>query len=192
METKSVIQICFLDFTLFRENPNFYTTYMFCDINSHTVYSDKLKLSIVDLTQIERATKEDIRYGIDHWARLFKATTWEELKMLAETSEFLKEASEAAYKLSAEEKIRLKCEAREDYYRQQRYIERRMRQLEEAEKKISENEQKLENLKQSLAATEQSLAKTEKILAEKDRQIEFMKEKFRAVNITSKRIKEFF
>ena len=30
------------------------------------------------------ATKEDKKWHIDEWARLFKATTWEELKMIAE------------------------------------------------------------------------------------------------------------
>ena len=46
------------------------------------LYSDKLRLSVVDLTKIDMATKEDKAYHIDYWASLFKATTWEEIKML--------------------------------------------------------------------------------------------------------------
>ena len=38
---------------------------------------------MLDLTHIELATEEDKRYGIDHWASLFKAGTWEELKAMA-------------------------------------------------------------------------------------------------------------
>ncbi len=33
--------------------------------------------------QIKFATAEDKRYNIDKWAKLFKAKTWEEIKMLA-------------------------------------------------------------------------------------------------------------
>ena len=39
---------------------------------------------MVDLTQTELATEEDKANRIDYWARLFKAKTWEDLKMLAQ------------------------------------------------------------------------------------------------------------
>ena len=87
---------------------------------NHKIYSDKLSLHVVDLTQIDNATEEDRLRGIDYWARLFKATTWEEIKMLASNNSFLTEAAETIYQLSAEDKIRLQCEAREDFYNQQR------------------------------------------------------------------------
>jgi hypothetical protein len=38
-------------------------------------------------------------YRIDHWARLFKAKTWEELKMAAKNDQYLREACEAAIPL---------------------------------------------------------------------------------------------
>ena len=40
------------------------------------------------------ATKEDNKWHIDEWARLFKATTWEELKMIAEKDQLYSEAAE--------------------------------------------------------------------------------------------------
>lgn len=86
----------------------------------------KLKLYVVDLTCMNKATEEDKNRGIYDWARFFKATTWEEIKMLAEHNVFLEEAAETVYQLSAEEKIRMPCEAREDYYRQQRYIQHKL------------------------------------------------------------------
>ena len=168
LEVRPVIQICFLDFTLFKDDPEFYSTYMFINVKKHTIYSDKLKLSVVDLTKIENATEEDRLYGIDRWARLFKATTWEEMKALAEQSDFLREASEAFYRLSAEEKIRLQCEAREEYYRQQRYVERRMKMLEEAEEKITIAEEKLAVSEEKLAVSEEKLAARDQTLAQKN------------------------
>ena len=81
---KPSYQIGFLDYTLFPKAPEFYATYLLMNQRSHQVYNDKLRLSVVCLSQIDLATEEDRRYQIDVWARLFKATTWEELKMLAE------------------------------------------------------------------------------------------------------------
>ena len=133
VEVKPVVQVCFLDFTLFKEYPEFFSTYMFTNVKNHMIYSDKLKLYVVDLTCIDRATEEDKLRGIYHWAKLFKATTWEEIKMLAGNNTFLEEAAETAYRLSAEEKIRMQCEAREDYYRQQRYIQKQLDRLKELE-----------------------------------------------------------
>ena len=109
---------------------------------NYTIYSDKLRLSVLDLTHINLATEEDRQYQIDYWASLFKATTWEELKMLAEKNESLAEATETLYKLSQEEMIRLQCEAREDYYRRERSIQRQMRELTTTNKELTLEKQR--------------------------------------------------
>ena len=82
-----------------------------------------MRLSVLNLTRIDLATKEDKRYHLDYWASLFKATTWEELKMIAKQDDFINEASATVYQLSQEEMIRLQCEAREDFYRRQRSVQ---------------------------------------------------------------------
>ena len=117
-----VIQIGLLNFTLFPEYPEFYATYKFLNVKNYTLYSDKLCLSVLDLTHIDLATKEDKQYQLDYWAALFKSTTWEDLKMLAQDNEYIRQASETIYQLSQEEAIRQQCEAREDYYRRQKGI----------------------------------------------------------------------
>lgn len=117
---RPVIQIGLLNFTLFPESPEFYATYKFLNVKNHTLYSDKLRLSVLDLTQIKPATEEDKSYQLDYWASLFKATTWEEITMLAQKNEYIGEATNTIYQLTQDEKIRMQCEAREDYYRTQR------------------------------------------------------------------------
>ena len=117
---RPVIQIGLLNFTLFPESPEFYATYKFLNVKNHTLYSDKLRLSVLDLTQIKLATEEDKSYQLDYWAKLFKATTWEEITMLAQKNEYIGEATNTIYQLTQDEKIRMQCEAREDYYRTQR------------------------------------------------------------------------
>ena len=113
---KPVIHIGFLDYTLFDEYPEFYATYKLLNIKNHHVYSSNFDLRVVDLTQIELATDEDKQFHIDYWAALFKSTTWEDMKMLAEKNEYLNEASNTIFRLSADEEIQKRCQDREDYY----------------------------------------------------------------------------
>lgn len=120
---KPAIQIGLLDFTLFPEYPEFFSTYQLMNVKNYTIYSDKMRLCVLNLTRIDLATKEDKARGLDKWAALFKAGTWEELKMLAQKDEIINEATSTIYQLSQEEKIRLQCEAREDYYRRQRSVQ---------------------------------------------------------------------
>ena len=147
---KPAIQIGLLNFTLFPEHPEFYATYKLLNAKNHTVYSDKLQLSVLDLTQIHLATDEDKACHIDFWASLFKARTWEELHMLSQNNEYLKEASETVYHLTQEEKVRLQCQAREDYYRRMKGIQ-----------------EKIEAQEELLAQKDAEIAALKKLLAEK-------------------------
>lgn len=147
-QIKPVRQIGFLDFTLFPEAPEFYATYKMLNEKTHALYSSKFVLSVLNLSRIDLATVEDKQYHIDYWASLFKATTWEEIKMLNEQNEYIKEASTTIYLLSQEEAIRQQCEAREDYYRRQRtmqyYMDKATADLAAAEQKLAEAEQRAE------------------------------------------------
>lgn len=145
------IQIGLLDFTLFPEHPEFYATYKLLNVKNHHVYSDKFQLSVLNLTCIDLATEEDIEYGLHHWATLFKATTWEEIIMLAEQNEYIKSAVNTIYQLSQEEEIRLQCEAREDYYRRQRSVQK---QLDQTNQKLAAAESEIEILRARIAQLE--------------------------------------
>ena len=123
-EVKPVIHIGFLDYTLFEEHPEFYATYKLMNVKDHRIYSDNLVLRVVDLTQIDLATSEDRAFQIDYWAALFKAKTWEDIKMLAEKNEYLDEASKTMFQLSADEQIKKRCLDREEYYQDLRAYEK--------------------------------------------------------------------
>lgn len=47
----------------------------------HHVFNENFVLNVPDLNQIDLATEEDRRYEIDRWAQMFKAGTWEELRI---------------------------------------------------------------------------------------------------------------
>lgn len=131
-EALPVIHIGFLDFTLHPSHPEFYATYQMLNVKNHLLYSDKFTLSVVNLKKIELATEEDKKYHIDYWAALFKAKTWEELKMLTKENEYLQEAAESLYVANADEIVRQQCVAREDAERRERTLERDKRLLQEA------------------------------------------------------------
>ena len=163
-----VIQIGLLDYTLFPEYPEFYSTYQFLNVKNHTLYSDKLRISVLDLSRIDLATEEDRQYQLDHWAALFKAKTWEELQMLAQNNNYFKEASETVYELTQEEQIRQQCLAREDYNRTMKGIENNFA----AQKhEIATLKADLANANQQISEQSRELSEQSQKLSEKDQQI---------------------
>ena len=168
--THPVIQIGLLDYTLFPEYPEFYSTYQFLNVKNHTLYSDKMRISVLDLSRIDLATKEDRQYQLDHWAALFKAKTWEELQMLAHDNNYFKEASETVYQLTQEEQIRQQCLAREDYNRTMKGIENNFATLKadlaDANKQLTEKDQQLSQQSQQLSKYQQHIQILEAQLAE--------------------------
>ena len=155
-EALPVVHIGFLDFTLHPSNPEFYATYKMLNIKNHLVYSDKFRLSVVNLKCIELATEEDKAYKIDYWAAIFKAETWEEIRMLAKENEYLQEAASSLYVANADEIVRQQCIAREDAERRERTLERLVMQkqakIEEQEKELEEQESENRRLRELLEA----------------------------------------
>ena len=98
-----VHSIGFLDFTLFPEAPEFYPTYQLQNVKTGQLYSSKFSIHVLELNKIELATEEDKEYGIDRWARLFKAITWEELRMISKDNSTLQQASNELYTINADE-----------------------------------------------------------------------------------------
>lgn len=141
---KPVIHIGFLDYTLFPEHPVFYDTYKLLSIYDHWKYSDSFTLGVVDLSRIDLATEEDKICHIDSWARLFKATIWEEIQMSASINEYLQEAANTLYMLNADEAVRKRCRDREEYYQDLRNYERKI------ERDRIEHEQDIRNYKQKI------------------------------------------
>lgn len=157
-ETKPVIHIGFLDYSLFEECPEFYASYKLINIKNYQKYSDSLTLYVVDLSHIDLATEEDKRYHIHEWARLFKATTWEEIRMIASKDEYLKEASQTMFRMSADDLVRKRCRDREEYYQDLRNYERAIAEREEKiERDRIEHEQDLRNYERAIAEWEEKI-----------------------------------
>ena len=115
------VHIGFIDFSLFGDAPEFYATYKMKNIKNHRIYTDKMWLSVVELNSIELATEEDRLHKIDQWAKLFKAKTWEELKAMAMTDQYMESAVNTMYELSADRMVKEQCRRRAEYELYQKY-----------------------------------------------------------------------
>ncbi len=145
-----VIQIGILDFTPFADHPAFYSTYKMIEEKDHHAYSDDFIIKTLDLTRTDLATETDKRYNLDEWARIFKVSTWDELKELSRNNKFFKEAAKSMRIMTEEDELRERMIEREEYYALQKYLEDRAKRADEAEAEIKIIETKLKETKNAL------------------------------------------
>ena len=158
-EVLTVHSIGFLNYTLFPEAPEFFATYELRNRKTGKLYSSKFSIHVLDLTKIDLATKEDKKFGIDRWARLFMAKTWEELRMVAKNNPDLLQASNELYTINKDDLIRQQARARADAEFWERNRNARIKKLEEA-----------------LIEKDNSIAEKISMIAEKDSEIHKLKE----------------
>ncbi len=94
--------------------------------------------------------------------------------MIASNNPYFTEAAETMYELSADEEIRLRCQARADYERHENYVKHKLATLEAG---IAERDA-------ALAEKDNALAEKDAALAEKDKLIQELQAK---LNVTNKK-----
>ena len=100
--------------------------------------------------------------------------------MLAAKNPSITEAANTIYQISEDERIRQQCEAREDYLRRQRGIQRRMAKLDEVEKVLAEKEEELAEKEEALAEKKKELAERDKLIQEQQCLIEELRRQLEA------------
>ena len=170
INVKPVYHIGFLNYTLFPEYPEFFAKYQMLNIKNHNLYTTKFNLYVVDLTQIELATQEDVDTGLVYWTQVFKAKTWEELKQMAERNQELQEATEALYVYNQDEIVKEQCRARQDYYNHERGTQKRLEEariaLEESKAELTKSKAVIESQKEILEKKNEDLKKVVRLYAE--------------------------
>ena len=161
INTKPAIHIGILDFELFPEHPEFYATYHLSNDITHQKYSDNFRLSVVQLRHLELATEEDRLWQLDLWAKFFKATTWEEIHMLAQKNPYIANAAQTVYRVTEDERIRQMCEAREEGEKTQRTIELlHQMELQQAKEELQKTTDELQKKRNELQQTTNELQQT--------------------------------
>ena len=147
INVKPAIHVGILNFSPFEGEPIFYSRNVLMDMNKHRIYSDKFQVNVLELKQVEIATEEDKEWNLDFWAKLFKARTWEELKMIAKDNEYFTEASNTLYDLYADFNVRERCRDREDYELEQKYLHDTIERLTKAHE---QDQREIEQLTRAL------------------------------------------
>lgn len=164
---KAAHHIGFLDFKLFDDITQFFSNYKLReDVTSH-LFSSKFSISVVNLTEISTATKEDKAHHRDLWASFFKATTWEEINMLAQQDTAINEAATRMYQLTEDQKFRDQCFAREDRIRCERdrdhyfttEIQKRDDMLVQKDATIADKDATIADMGSTIATLQAQLAK---------------------------------
>ena len=110
------MQVCIVPKDIFSGvTPEFYSQYfMKNDANGH-IYSRDFSLRVLYLNHTDMATDSDKASGLDYWAEAFLATTWEELKALADKGDIFRKVAEEMYTVNADVSQRSIAEAHRKY-----------------------------------------------------------------------------
>ena len=165
LDVLPVHSIGFLNFTLFDDAPEFFATYQLRNNKNNWLYTGKFSIHVIDLTRIDLATEEDKYYEIDRWAKLFKAATWEELKMIAKNDPDLMQASDELYKVNKDDILRQQARARADAEFWEKVHNARMEKMQE---ELEKNKEALEKNKEELSKKDVIISEKDNVISEKD------------------------
>ena len=165
---ETVYHIGFLDFTLFEDHLEFFAQYQVRNAKDNYLYTDKFNLFVVQLKSTTIATEEDKLYGIDTWARLFKAKTWEEIKMITKENPSLTSTAEAIYMSTADQNILEQCRIREDNIAHEKYQNELISSLTKETKTLTRELKSLSTENKSLSSENKSLSSENKSLSDEN------------------------
>ena len=123
-EVIPAIQICILDFDLFEGVEELLSKYYLTNENSQyqNHYTEDFAIYVLNLQQIynTKVIEREGKTELYQWAKLFKAESWEELRMLAEQNEVFDDCATTLAQLTEDQKIKMQLEARNDYIARQK------------------------------------------------------------------------
>ncbi|MGN0402209.1 MAG: PD-(D/E)XK nuclease family transposase, partial [Acetatifactor sp.] len=118
-KVKACVHIGILDFALYEYDTGtkmneFYSDYRILNTKTHQGFTDNFVIKTLMLGNMENASREQKEdYGsVYYWAKLFKAKTWEELRMIAKNNERMESLINTASRLSGDRSVQEACEAR--------------------------------------------------------------------------------
>lgn len=182
---KPCIQIGILSRPLFKQDDprysdNFYSEYRLLNTTNHKEYSSKFIIKVLSLSQLENASTEEKNNpnGLYHWARMFNASTWEELKMIAQDNPMMNSFVGTVMQLTAEEKVAQACEMRRRYSNDIATYEE---EINTAKTKLADINAELANKDAEIVKKDAALADKDAALADKDAEIAELKAKLEAI-----------
>ena len=113
-EIKKVISLVILDYNLIRDSECFHNTYMLCDMETKSLFTDVLEIHTFELKKLpnrpEPGEKNEKQFL---WLSLIGSEREDEIEMLATKNPVMKKAVGVLKKLSSDEQARMLYESRE-------------------------------------------------------------------------------
>lgn len=112
LEVRPAIHIGIIDFHLPHLTPEFYAEYQFLNVKNYECYSSKISLRVLNLKTLDDEAIEKKPDDLYIWAKMFKAQSWEELKMAAKQNPYIEDVVVTYHEMTEDEKIKEQCFAR--------------------------------------------------------------------------------
>ncbi len=109
------------------------------------------------LNQTELATQEDIDNDLIYWAKIFKATDWDELRKLCSESDTFREVAQVMYKSNVQSQEKTYMEAHEKYLLDKLSVDNALRKRDKEISLLTEEVTSLSNEVSSLTSANSSL-----------------------------------
>ena len=100
------------------EADQFYSKYLLLNTETYQPYTQKLGINVLQLNHTDKATQEDIENKRVYWAELFKASTWEEFKRLADDDAMIEEVATLIFELNTDNQKKELLEGQRRYREQ--------------------------------------------------------------------------
>lgn len=132
-------------------------------------------INVLQLQYLEKATKEDEDNDLVYWAKLFKASTWEEIQNLAQEREDIEEVADMIFTLNTDNHAKEILEGQRRYREQlaSQYAAGRIdaqeeyrEKLQEKDKTIEEKDKTIEEKDSLLDAANQTIEELQKRIKE--------------------------
>ncbi len=109
---KKCVSISILDFELFRDGPEFHSSFHIREDTRHTLFTDKMEFHVIELPKLPDRAKDESS-GILLWARFINSERKEDFDMLAEKDPYIRSAYQRLKVISQDRDKRMEYEARE-------------------------------------------------------------------------------
>ena len=158
---KKTIHISITDFTPENFPKILYSNYYLYNPKTMHKYSDKFGIYMLQLNQLGNPEDEKNMPDIYYWAQLFKASTWEEIQMLADKNQAIQESIVTIQELTADEKMQMQMEARERYRRDYEAAiefgrQQVLKQLAQTEEQLAQKDERIRFLEEQLAQSQKN------------------------------------
>ena len=121
------VSISILDFKLFPDEPNFYSSFHLWEDTRHFLYTDQMEFHVLELPKLPLEWKEDGN-NILLWAKFINAERKEEFEMLANRDPYIASAYQHLQIISQDQEKRAEYEARERALRDHNQMMRESRE----------------------------------------------------------------